>query len=191
MRMLVNIAAALCVVAVVVPIWMQDAREAEERTRAAETVRAVRHIEQTLRAKVAFSGVTANVRGWPETIDARWFSDPSGGTGSDAMPRNALVPSEHPWIEIAPPEEAGLKHPPVRLAVSPTLAGLWYNPYQGVVRARVPVQVSDAKSVALYNQINGTGLYSIFAQETPLDSPVRPPIRHAEAESLSPESPVN
>jgi hypothetical protein len=53
-------------------------------------------------------------------------------------------------------------HPPVRLTLDDRMASFWYNPYQGVVRARVPVQVNDDAALELYNRINGCSLLSIF-----------------------------
>lgn len=172
MRMLVNAIVGLCVIALLGVIWSKSSREQDEVTRAAGAASAIRTIHQVLSYQAAFDKAPSNSRGWPITIDPAWFEgDP---------PRNPMVSGEHPWIEIASPAEAGLLHPQVRLAVSPTLAGLWYNPYQGVVRARVPVMISDAKSVALYNQVNGTTLASIFQKEIPLVVPM-PDSRSVEA----------
>jgi hypothetical protein len=87
-------------------------------------------------------------------VDPQWF-------GAEP-PRNGLVSPERPWVEVATPAEASLQDPPVRLTVDPKVAAFWYNPYQGVVRARVPVSISDAKSLAMYNAINGTRLTTIY-----------------------------
>ena len=103
----------------------------------------------------AASGGDNNARGWPMTIDPQWF-------GTDP-PRNALVTPDRPWVEIASPEEAGLSDPEVRMAVGPQLASFWYNPYQGIVRARVPVAINDRRALEMYNQINNTRLDSIYA----------------------------
>lgn len=156
MRVLVNILAGLCVLVLAGALWIKVAREAEETRRVSDTAAAMRQIERTIRYKVEYEALAANPRGWPMTIDRGWF---------DNLPRSALVGPEHPWLEIASPAEAPLKNPPVRLAVSPVLAGLWYNPYQGVLRARVPVQVNDSRSAALYNAVNGTDLRSILEPE--------------------------
>jgi len=52
--------------------------------------------------------------------------------------------------------------PPVRMTIDGKLASFWYNPYQGIVRARVPVCVSDRKALDLYNSINGTRLSELY-----------------------------
>lgn len=159
MRMLVNSLVALCALALGGLLYLKSAGEADEAERAERAIQAIREVEQTLYYKAAVERVPTNSRGWPLTIDPAWFK-----TG---LPRNPLLSNEHPWLEVASNAEAGLKNPTVRLAVSPALAGIWYNPYQGVVRARVPVQISDVKSTALYNLVNGTDLSSILMPETP------------------------
>ena len=47
----------------------------------------------------------------------------------------------------------------------------WYNPYQGVIRTRIPPMISDQRSVELYNRLNRCSLPSIFATERPADDP--------------------
>lgn len=74
---------------------------------------------------------------------------------------------DRPWLEVAPAADADLLHPRVRVTIDEGLAAFWYNPFQGVVRARVPVLVSDTDATALYNRVNGTSLSSIFETETP------------------------
>ncbi len=179
MRMLVNTIVGLCVAALLAVVWAKSSREQDEVARASGAASAIRNIQQVLSYQAAYDKAPSNSRGWPITIDPAWF-------GGD-VPRNPLVTAQHPWIEIAPPSDAGLLHPAVRLAVSPALAGLWYNPYQGVVRARVPVMISDAKSVALYNQVNGTTLATIFQKEIPLVVPM-PDSRSVEAGMAAPAS---
>jgi hypothetical protein len=48
----------------------------------------------------------------------------------------------------------------------------WYNPYQGVIRTRVPAMISDQRSLDLYNRLNRCTLQSIFPTEA--DSPTPP-----------------
>jgi len=91
------------------------------------------------------------------TIDPAWFQE--------AAPGNPLLDEDRPWVEVAGTSQADLLHPPVRMAVEKSIAAFWYNPYQGVVRARVPVMVSDDKATELYNRVNGTGMSSIFVRE--------------------------
>ena len=119
----------------------------------------VARFQQVLSYRAAANQAEVNQRGWPITVDPQWFSgDP---------PRNVLVSPERPWVEVATPAEATLADPPMRMTINPKLASFWYNPYQGIVRARVPVSISDAKALSLYNAVNGTRLSTIYAPAAP------------------------
>ncbi|MBC7773139.1 MAG: hypothetical protein H7210_11625 [Pyrinomonadaceae bacterium] len=132
-------------------------RESAERESAIKRACASRHrMELEVRYRSASRLGGLNARGWPKTVDAKWFEG--------LPPRNSLLPPERPWVEIATPEQAGMHDPPVRMAVDEHLAGFWYNPYLGIVRARVPVMVSDQEAVDLYNRVNSRNLASIFQQ---------------------------
>lgn len=124
----------------------------------------VRRLEKEIRFRAATGKVELNARGWPLTIDPNWWD-------KGQAPQNWLLDKGRAWVEVASVDQAGLLHPPVRLAVDSSQAAFWYNPNQGVVRARVPVMVSDEQALELYNRINGTGLGSIFAVETPIPLP--------------------
>ena len=82
---------------------------------------------------------------------------------------NDLVTPERPWLEVAPASQKDLDHPPVRMTITDEIAAFWYNPGTGIVRARVPVTVSDRRATELYNSINGTTLVSIFADQGPIE----------------------
>lgn len=119
---------------------------------------ALRQVEQALQLHATVHDSALNAHGFPHLIDPAWF-DPND------IPRNTLLSTDHPWIEIAGDDQAHLLHPPVRLANSPSVAGFWYNPVLGIVRARVPVQINDKAATDMYNQLNGTRLASIFHVE--------------------------
>jgi hypothetical protein len=55
------------------------------------------------------------------------------------------------------------------MAIDNSVASFWYNPYQGVIRARVPIVISDRK--ALYNSVNRTRLDSIYSKDLPIEEP--------------------
>ncbi|MCC6659627.1 MAG: hypothetical protein IT437_01950 [Phycisphaerales bacterium] len=113
--------------------------------------------QQMIQLRAATKDVPLNARGWPQTIDPAWFGE--------SPPRNHLVSSVHPWLEVAAAEEADLQDPFVRMTIDSKKAGYWYNPNQGIVRARVPVGISDERALALYNRINGTALTTIYSKE--------------------------
>lgn len=116
----------------------------------------LRRIELELKYRAAAKLPGLNARGWPATIEEEWFRGPSG------IPRNPLVSPERPWIDLATKEEEDLDNPILKMTADPRLAGFWYNPHLGVIRARVPVMVSDEESLEVYNRVNGTHLASIF-----------------------------
>lgn len=131
-----------------------DIDQRVDRTRAA-----VDRVRQELTVRSATKTAEMSARGFPNTVDPDWFTDTD--------PVNALLSDHHPWLEIAGPEEADLEHPVARIAINESDAGLWYNPYRGVVRARVPVTVSDDQALDLYNRINSVTLPDIFWAEPP------------------------
>jgi hypothetical protein len=154
LRRTVNVVSALAAVGLIAFISSSLTDRLKEK-RAVEAVATdVSRFRQVLAYRAAANQTEVNTRGWPVTIDPAWF-------GSDP-PRNTLVTPERPWVEVATPGEASLQDPVVRMTLTPTTAAFWYNPYQGVVRARVPVSLSDRKSLELYNTINGTRLTEIY-----------------------------
>jgi len=104
-----------------------------------------------------------------ETVVAQvmphWFAD--------GVPVNVLVGEGQPWIDLAPPGDEGI-HPPDPVVTGPGQAGFWYNPTAGVFRARVMPQLSEADTLALYNQLNGTALTAF--EEAP--DPARQPLAY-------------
>jgi hypothetical protein len=67
-------------------------------------------------------------------------------------------------------------------------AAFWYNPYKGILRARVPYDISDERALDLYNRVNGTSVSSIYGVEAllPADEFTGPP---GELASPLPEPP--
>ncbi len=159
LRRVVDVVCALSVVGLVAAILYYANDEVQERQSILAVATDVQRFRQALMTRAAYNGASLNARGWPTTIDPAWFtSDP---------PRNMLVTPDRPWVEVATADEAMLKDPMVRMTISTTQASFWYNPYQGIIRARVPVAINDRKALELYNAINGTALDSIYAPAMP------------------------
>ncbi len=135
-------------------IAVQRARGREQ----AEFNRAAAELNR-LALEISYRSVTGHTErnefGWPTTIKPEWFED--GGA-----PRNMLARSDAPWVEIAEPQDQSLDHPRIRMLLDENTAGFWYNPGNGIVRARVPVMVNDETALALYNRLNACELTSIF-----------------------------
>jgi hypothetical protein len=163
MRWIRDIALLLILVAIggSVMWWKYDRHQND--TRVQKTSADTQRLEREIRFRAATKAVALNPRGWPATVDPTWFeTDP---------PVNSVVGPAHPWVEVAQEDEAGLMHPRVRMTLDEKVAGFWYNPYQGVVRARVPVSVSDDQATAMYNAVNLASLPSILWMESPVDVP--------------------
>jgi hypothetical protein len=118
------------------------------------TREAVGDIERKIRYLKATEEIELNELGWPEVIDPRWFKG--------EPPRNIMLGARYPWLEVASTMEYALDHPVQRVAINERLAGLWYNPAKGIVRARVMQTVSDEKTIELYNRVNGSSITELF-----------------------------
>ncbi len=89
---------------------------------------------------------------FPVQIDPAWF----GGR----QPGNVLADEGHPWIDVAPPGDMAL-HPPDPVLLREDQAGVWYNPNNGIFRARTPADAGDELTLARYNRINSTELAAL------------------------------
>jgi hypothetical protein len=156
MRRIVDVVAlGLCVVAVVLVVVQQTQRETVENV-VVQTELSLAKFHSTLKIQATTRGVAVNGRGWPNTIEGYWFGD--------EPPLNHLLTGDRPWVEIAPAEDADRDHPadPVAFDMDgERAASFWYNPYRGVVRARVAPQINDEETLALYNRVNGVFLATL------------------------------
>lgn len=130
-----------------------DAADSETERRE-DTREAVREIQRVLLLESALHENSQATRSYPHSIKPEWFSGP--------LPRNEMVDSNRPWMEIADVAERGLDHPPDRVASTRDTAMFWYNPDRGIVRARVSSGGTDAELLAAYNAVNGAAVADIF-----------------------------
>jgi hypothetical protein len=155
MRLLIDTLVALMLVGLLAGVvWKSRSDDVVDRNR--ETTRAeVRRMKQQISLQAALATVQRNERGFPPTIDPEWF------TGN--LPANPLLDDSHPWLEIASEDEMDQIHPTQRVATSSSLAKFWYNPHNGIVRARVPVAISDESALQIYEFVNDCTLPDLFA----------------------------
>ncbi|MGI9014020.1 MAG: hypothetical protein ACR2GY_07205 [Phycisphaerales bacterium] len=135
--------------------------EKDAGARAVERTRQSLEIfEQHLRIQQALNRVEMTSAGYPRTIDPDWFKL--------SMPRNYLVTDDRPWLEVAGLEDRD-RRDPVQIVADRdrALAKFWYNPYNGVVRARVPAGLTDAGPLVTYNQVNETSLERLIREDHP------------------------
>ncbi len=154
MRRVVDVLAVVTLVGMAVAIFYAQKDRYAQSEAVEQATQAVRMFDLKIKYHAATEGAELTARGWPVTIDPDWFEG--------SVPRNALVSGNRPWLEIAPPEHAEMEHPRLRMTVNPSLASFWYNPYNGALRARVPVTTSDQEALEMYNRVNRTNLTSIF-----------------------------
>jgi type II secretory pathway pseudopilin PulG len=163
MRRLTNIIFVLGLLGTLGALASLRMMDQAQETKIAQVADDVRRFELMISYQAATNEVELTGRGWPATVDPAWF-------GNDP-PTNTLLSPDRPWVQIASADEAELLHPDIRVASDPSVAMFWYNPYQGVVRTRVPASISDQRTLALYNRLNGCNLTSIFPTER--DSPAK------------------
>lgn len=156
MRLFMDSVIALMLTAILAGVvWYRKVDQTNHTMR--ETARSeVRRFQQQIALQSALAQVERNDRGYPLTVDPDWFKG--------SLPMNPLLGVNHPWLEVAAPDQKDLLHPPNRIASSSLLAKFWYNPAAGVVRARVPAEVSDAAALELYNFVNESVLTDLFSE---------------------------
>jgi len=155
MRLFMDSVVALMLVALLGGVmWHNRTDQTDHRLRDT-TQGEVRRFQQQVALQSTLGKVERNERGYPQTIDPAWFQG--------ALPQNPLLDVTHPWLEIASPDQKELLHPIQRIATDKKLAKFWYNPHMGVIRARVPMGVSDEATLQMYNYVNDCDLPDIFA----------------------------
>jgi hypothetical protein len=156
MRLILDTLVALMLVGILagVVIHLRDVRDVQAQEDLAREE--VRRFQQQIHLHTALSGGEPRDRGYPASVDPAWFQG--------NLPVNPLLGPDYPWLEVAGPGNRRALHPPDLVAVDHDTASFWYNPATGVVRARVPVGVSDARALDLYNYINDCDLPTLFPE---------------------------
>ena len=159
MRLFIDTLVALMLIALLGGfMWLKRENQTESSQRDIARTE-VRRFQQQIALQSALATVTSDKtphdRGYPATVDPAWFTD--------NLPDNPLLDETHPWVEVAGPQEKDLTHPLQRVATSNLVAKFWYNPNNGVVRARVPLAISDAAALEMYCFVNECQLNDLFA----------------------------
>ncbi|MFK7790477.1 MAG: hypothetical protein AB8C95_13405 [Phycisphaeraceae bacterium] len=165
MRIVIDIMIGLMLIAVVAGgLYLYNSKAHDEQQ--TEVVRAAL---QQLQEQAAYHTTVQSAMAGQDVLlvhlHREWF-------GED-VPTNVLVEGDRPWIDLAPPGDLG-DHPPDPVVSSQTQAGFWYNPTTGTFRARVTPAASEALTLALYNEINGTALPGF----DPIPDTTRQPMAH-------------
>ncbi len=153
MRLMIDTLIAILAVAVLSTVLLAQHRERRELTEFDAAHRALASLHQQLLYQAALGDVTLTSTGFPERLDPAWFGH--------ELPVNPLAPPpDWPWADVAPPGDRH-DHPPDPVLRDPAQAGFWYNPNRGIVRLRVPEQLSRQRTLELYNALNNSALESL------------------------------
>ncbi|MHC4079799.1 MAG: hypothetical protein ACYS15_06295 [Planctomycetota bacterium] len=156
MRLILDSLVALMLIGILsgVVLYTRSERRLEDKIELARAE--VERFQSQIMLQAAMEKTELSQRGYPTGIDAAWFAG--------NLPMNPLLGPSHPWVEIAGKSQLDLQHPPNRIAFDHGAAQFWYNPYTGLVRARVSAEVSDATALRLYNRVNGTKLSDLYSR---------------------------
>ena len=157
MRILLDILVAGMLVLILAGVVWQT-RERQDLQASKDLARAeVHRFQQQVNLQLALRTTNDGDAGYPESIDPKWFKG--------NVPSNPLLGQHHPWVEIAPHDQRHLQHPPDPTATDRETAAYWYNPRNGIVRTRVTAGISDARSLELYNFVNGCNRQTLFGTD--------------------------
>ncbi|MEM6258051.1 MAG: hypothetical protein AAGI37_07020 [Planctomycetota bacterium] len=165
MRIVIDFMIGLMLVAVVAGgLYLYNSREQNR-----QDVESVRVALQQFQQQAAYHRTVQSAVAGRDVLlvhlHPEWFGD--------NVPANVLLYGDRPWIDLAPPGDLG-EHPPDPVVHGEEQAGFWYNPTTGVFRARVSPASSEALTLSLYNEVNGTAL-AAFEQ---IPDPSRQPLAH-------------
>ena len=177
-RMLVTSLIALMLTAVLASILIHqhESRIVESRHRRVRDSLLALHEKAALIGALAVKSNSA-ADPFATEISPVWFRN-------EGLPMNIMVSGRHPWIDIAPAADEAV-HPPDPVILRQEQAGFWYNPSNGIFRARVSSQDSERATRDLYNKLNGTALLELPTSSDPTRTPkpLFPPIDDAVTEA--------
>ncbi|MEM0913993.1 MAG: hypothetical protein AAGB29_09895 [Planctomycetota bacterium] len=158
MRLWIDTLTALLLTGVLAIVLTSGSQRSEHVDKVEDTAAAVDRLQAVTRyqaimreAADALEGIEPNrLPEMPRHIHPAWFGD--------NKPVNRLIDApDRPWVDIAPVGDTA-EHPPDPVLIHDAQAGFWFNPTTGVVRARVPMQATDAETLALYRDANAADL---------------------------------
>ena len=156
MRTLLNILVVVMLAGILVGVVMIRSNKGIKQDQIRTARDEVRRFQRQITLQATVADVELTVDGYPVTTDPNWFHG--------NLPENPLIEAGHPWVEIAGRNERWLLHPLDVAVRDAAAAQFWYNPYKGIVRARVPADISDAIALEVYNQVNDSSLGGVFSR---------------------------
>lgn len=149
MRLIIDTMVALTLVGVLAGIALHthNQREIDQGIKLARGE--LRKFQSQVMLQAALGKVPLTRHGYPASIDPAWFGDD--------RPGNPLLDAGRELVDVASEVEAEADHPR-QLMAGRNMPQFWYNPYKGLVRARVPDDVSETTALQLYNRVNDCNL---------------------------------
>lgn len=156
MRTLLNILVVVMLAGILVGVVMIRSNKGIKQDQIRTARDEVRRFQRQITFQATIAEVELTAEGYPVTADPNSFHD--------NLPQNLLIEAGHPWVEIAGRNERSFLHPLDIVVHDAVAAQFWYNPYKGIVRARVPADISDAIALEVYNQVNDSSLGGVFSR---------------------------
>ena len=153
MRLLIDSLVALMLAGVLAAVIYHQRETTQQEHDVSATIDNLRRLQQQVVLEATLERVDLNDLGYPRTIDPVWFMV--------GVPENLLVPPGRPWLEVVGADQRFSLHPASIVSDADHVAGFWYNPFLGIVRARVPASLADAAAIELYNLVNATEVTSL------------------------------
>jgi len=166
MRLLVNTLIVVMALAIVAAAGLHYVQQRRLEADIGYVRRALDELHQQARYHKALDDANEPTLTYPRRPRAHWFDQ--------TLPSNAMVARAQPWIDIAPERDAAA-HPPDPVIAHSNQAGFWYNPSNGIFRARVPRRPTRAEMLRLYNRLNGTSLTRLPGPKGPTVAGKREP----------------
>ena len=155
LRLLVDTLIALMLASILCVIVWRHLDEQHRLIQFQKVHTALATLYETALFHSALADVALTPAGFPTSISLEWFA------GED-VPQNVLLGGDLAWLDMAPPEDTSA-NPPDPVAYTLDMAAFWYNSNRGIFRARVPAQMTTARTLQFYNRINNASLAELPA----------------------------
>lgn len=148
MRLVVDLVVLLAILTGGAGYWWTQHQQVAMRRQIDQVRQSMREIHNVAMLHGGQGDVPVHASGYPLKIEATWFATP---------PVNGLAADHALWLAVAEPERYAATNPR-NIVASDQRAAFWYNPARGIIRARVPRQITEDATMDLYNRINATSL---------------------------------
>ncbi len=147
---LVEILIVVIILGILAALVMPKFTSASQESKAAAAAAICRNVQQKVLEYRSTHGQ------YPDDIDPTWFA-------GKALPKSPFDPTHETPIEYDTASPESVRHPRFKFTNAST-APFWYNPANGMFRARVTAQATTAKTLELYNKANAAKVATYFGQ---------------------------